>query len=309
MNDDHIPEPRALGIFACVVDADERFHREALRWWATLRHVVEVDAHDVVVEAVGGCTSDVLEYLRQCGVSIIDVERFDTRSPHCNKISGALRLGALDRVQGTVVLTDTDVVVLEDPRPLLVDTSAVASRIVGGPFPPLDVLERLFEAAHVAMPQLVPLERYPGEMTVAGNGNGGLYLVAGEKLSRMAESWARWALWLLDHRGLMGEGSVHVDQTAMALALAEGGLRPQLLDLRWNFPSQNQRRIRADAPPPAVIHYHRAVDEHGLLEKTGISSVDGRIDVANAAISHEWREVFPQRRRARVRRWRSGQAT
>jgi hypothetical protein len=309
LHDDDFPEPPTPGVFACVVDADERFHLEALRWWATLRHVVEVDACDVIVHAVGGCSSDVLDYLRGRGVSILEVELFDGRSPHCNKISGALRLGALHQVEGTVVLTDTDVVVLEDPRRLLVDPSAVASRIVGGPFPPLQLLESVFEAARVRLPELVPVQRYPGEMTVAGNGNGGLYLVAGESVRLMAEGWARWARWLLDHRDLMGEAATHVDQVAMALALAEGGLRPQLLDLRWNFPSQNRRRIAADAPAPAVLHYHRAVDEQGRLEATGIASVDSQIELANAAIALEWGEVFPRRRRAGSWRRRSRQAT
>lgn len=301
-------EPRSMGIFSCVVDADDRFHRDALRWWATLRHVVGVEPHDVVVQAVGGCSSDVLDYLGQCGASIVEVDPFDRRSPHCNKISGALRLGALESVNGTVVLTDTDVVVLEDPRGLLADPNAVASRIVGGPFPPLHTLESLFEAAHVALPDLVPLERYPGEVTVAGNGNGGLYLVAGKAVRQLGESWARWARWLLDRRGLLGDGAVHVDQVAMALALAEGGLRPQLLHLRWNFPSQNRRRIGADAPAPAVIHYHRAVEDGGVLTLTGVSSVDTQIEVANAAIAREWHEVFPRRRRRSIRPWRAGGA-
>ena len=143
---------------------------------------------------------------------------------------------------------------------------------------------------------------------MAGNGNGGLYLVAGKAVGQVGESWARWARWLLDHRGLLGDGAVHVDQVAMALALAESGLRPQLLDLRWNFPSQNRGRIAADTPAPAVIHYHRAVDDDGLLKLTGVSSVDTRIEVANAAIAREWHEVFPVRRRRRILPGRTGGA-
>jgi hypothetical protein len=290
------------GVFTCIVDADPRFHDEALRWWATLHHVVGVSGSDIVVHAVRGTNSDALEYLRSRGVTVVAVDPFDVRAPHCNKISGALRLGALGPWPGTAVLTDTDVVILEDPRALPLDGDVVASRVVGGAHPPVEVLREVFSSAGVALPELVSLERFPEKQTVKGNSNGGVLLIPGDVLVEAGESWAKWARWLLDHRDLLGKGHIHVDQVAMAIALADGRLRPHPLELRWNFPAQNSRRIAADAPSPAIIHYHRNTDSRGLLKKTGVEAVDLQIDRANAAISSVWSDVHPASQARRTAR-------
>ena len=55
--------------------------------------------------------------------------------PHCNKISGIRDLAGMG-VEGSAVLTDTDIVVLEDPRTLDIGTHSVASE-TGGKTPPV----------------------------------------------------------------------------------------------------------------------------------------------------------------------------
>jgi hypothetical protein len=99
-----------------------------------------------LVHSVGASTSDILEFLRSEGVAVRCIDRFDDRSPHCNKISGALRL-AEDDAAGLTVLCDTDVVVLEDLRRIDVPHDAVAEKPVDAPVPPLEVLLRIFAAA------------------------------------------------------------------------------------------------------------------------------------------------------------------
>ena len=292
------PPPQPLspligsGVVSCTVDADPRFHHDALRWYATAHHVAGIAPGDLVVHVAGGAGSDALAYLGERGVRIEPVDPFDPRSPHCNKISGAQHLAGSAPAPGVAVLTDTDVAILEDPRSLPVGESAVASRLVGGPYPPIGVLRDVFAAAGVALPEELPLDRYPGEVTVAGNGNGGLYALPVVLLGRVAGSWASWARWLLERRGLLAEGSVHVDQIAMALAVAADDLTAQRLDLRWNFPSQNPRRMPALDGPPAVLHYHRRVDPSGVLSLTGVAPLDHAITRANDAIALVWRDVF-----------------
>jgi hypothetical protein len=283
----------ARGIFSCVVDTDPRFHLDVLRWYATLDRIVGVRPEDLVVHAVERTESDVLDYLRAKGVAVLRVPRFDDRSPHCNKISGALTL-AERGVDGIAVLTDTDLVVLEDPRGLDIEPAAIGLRGVVGRNPPVDVLERVFAAAGVGPVTLMPLEMVPGDSTVAGHGNGGFYLVPGAALARLAQTWAHWASWLLGHIELLDPWwHKFVDQTAMTLALTEEGIRPYMLGLEWNFPSQNPRRLRADAPTPKAIHYHAALTRGGLLKPTGISAVDEQVALANRAIEQVWHESFP----------------
>jgi SAM-dependent methyltransferase len=281
------------GVFSCVVDADPRFHLDALRWYATLTRIVGVDPRDMVVHTVDTASSEVLAFLRSTGVTIVDVAAFDARSPHCNKISGALAL-AEHGIEGMAVLTDTDVVFLEDPRGVTIEPDSLGMRLVGSGNPPLDVLEKVFDTAGVTTPGLVPLELVPGQSTLRGHGNGGLYLVPGPALPRLARAWARWARWVLAHLDLLGGWSTFVDQTAMTLALADEGIGCHSLGIKWNFPSQkNPERIATDVEAPSAIHYHTHLTNGGLLRPTGVGTVDERIGVANAGIAAVWHEAFP----------------
>ncbi len=283
------------GVYSCVVDADPRFHLEALRWYATLRRIVGVEPADLVVHAVGGSDTGPLDYLRRCGVSVVDVECFDERSPHCNKIAGALSL-ASSGVDGIAVLTDTDVAVLEDARRIALGGNEVGFRPVGAGNPPLHVLEKLFEAAGLRTPRRVRIKfaSTPGQRTFSGHGNGGLYAAPGSLLPVLAAAWERWARWVLDHRDLLETWSTFVDQVAMTLTLAEAEIRPHPLGLEWNFPTNNPRRIPARPPEPAALHYKDNVTAEGLLGLSGSPVVDRRIAVANDAIAHVWSEVYPK---------------
>ncbi len=247
----------------------------------------------MVVHAVGGTDSEVLNFLRCQGVAVDAIEPFDERPPpHCNKISGAIRL-AERGVEGFAVLTDTDIAVLEDPRRLEVPPGSIASRIVGAPNPPLRILENVFAAAGLEISGLEPLDWAPEELTVSGHGNGGLYIIPGAMLSTVAHSWARWAKWLMDHVAILENFPRHIDQPSMALTLSDLGITPCRLDIRWNFPAHNPARIPSNANRPAVVHYHRSVGRGGLLNQTGIAAVDEQIDSANGAITQVWHEAFP----------------
>jgi hypothetical protein len=258
-----------------------------------LTGVAGVAPDDLFVHVVGTTSSGALDFLGSKGVTVRGVERFDPRSPHSNKISGALRM-AEERTDGVVVLCDTDVAVLEDPRSIDLDPRTVAGKVVDAPVPPLEVLERVFGAAGLTTPPLVRLPWGPGEWTVRGNYNGGLYLVPGGLLRGLADAWAHWARWLLERAELLEAWAVHVDQVSMALALSTEGAASLPLDVRWNTPVHDATRIPDDPPLPAVVHYHQEVDPSGELRRTGKTSVDQRIDVLNAAIRRVWDAAGPE---------------
>ena len=280
------------GTFACVVDQDPRFHLEALRWFASLHGVAGVDPGDLVVHAVGGTSSEALALLEEKGVAVRPIEAFDPRSPHCNKIAGALRLAEAG-VLGMAVLTDADIVFCEDPRSLPLRDRAVASKLVDFAIPRLDTLRAIFSEASLALPPLEPLDRRSGQSTIAGNGNGGLYLVPGAQLPQVAAAWAHWAHWLLERRELLGDWGTFVDQVAMALAITAEGFDAVRLKRRWNLATNEPQFLPRRTGPPAVLHYHTRVDKMGLLSPTGRRAVDRRIRRVNAAIGELWRESFP----------------
>jgi SAM-dependent methyltransferase len=285
-------ERSAAGTFSCVVDAHPRFHLDALRWFASLTRLAGVDPADLVVHSVGPARTDVLKYLQARGVAVREIEPFDSRSPHCNKIAGALRLAAEKR-HGLLVLTDSDVVVCEDPRQLQVPSDKVGMTAVNMANPPLEVLTSAFAAAGLPLPRRTAIPWQPGESTVAGNGNGGLYLVPGVLLPDLARAWAHWAGWLLVRRDLLAAWAHYVDQVAMAMALAAESIETLELDIRWNLPIHVPAIIPADPPIPAIIHYHQQVSPTGQVLSTGLAAIDRRVQDANAALGDIWHEAFP----------------
>ncbi|HXA31255.1 MAG TPA: hypothetical protein VNV87_03270, partial [Acidimicrobiales bacterium] len=275
-----------------MVDEHPRFHLDALRWFASLTKLAGVSPTDLVVHVVGTRSSEVLDYLRSQGVTVGRVEGFDPRSPHCNKIAGALRL-ADEVIDGMAVLCDTDVVLLEDPRPISLEQGAIAGKIVDAPVPPLEVLLRIFGASGLTAPPEVQLPWGHDEWTLSGNNNGGLYLVPGPLLARVVTAWAHWAGWLLDRAELLEEWAVYVDQVSMALALVSEGIASTPLDVRWNTPTHDPTRIRPDAPEPAGIHYHQEVDRRGLIRMSGSAPIDTRLGTVNRAIDEVWQQASP----------------
>jgi SAM-dependent methyltransferase len=292
--------PPGDGVFSCVVDDHPRFHLDALRWFTSLTDLVGIEPDRMVVHAVGGTTSEALTYLQGCGVAVRTVEPFDQRSSHCNKIAGAARLAEEHR-GGTVVLCDADVVFFNDPRGVPVPQNALAAKPVDAPLPPLDILTGVFMAAGLEIPAVVNLPWGDGERSLAGNANGGLYLMQGATLPTVVEAWTTWARWLLDRIQLLDRWSVHVDQVSMALALVAADLPFQPLDVRWNTPSHDPSRTRPDADLPAVIHYHQAVDSTGRLLPTGSPAIDTRIDLMNRALAERFPKGLPA---ALMERWR-----
>jgi SAM-dependent methyltransferase len=280
------------GRLACVVDEHPRFHLEALRWSTALIRLAGVAPGDLVVHVVGSDRSDALDILRSQGVAVYPVERFDYRSPHCNKIAGALRLAA-EPIVSMVVLCDADIAVLDDPRQVALPEGTIGSKPVDAPVPPLDVLREIFSVAGVPEPATVHLAWGPTAETLAGNNNGGLYLIPGVLLPQVATAWAEWAHWLLDRLELLGQWVIHVDQVAMALALAAEKIPTTPLDVRWNMPVHDPDRLPSDPPTPSVIHYHQEVDGHGFLRLTGREAIDSQIRRVNEVVGAEWNRHLP----------------
>ena len=268
------------------------FHLDALRWFASLTTIAGVDPRDLVVHVVGPDTSDVLLYLRSRDVTVRPVEAFDPRSPHCNKVAGALRL-AQEGHEGPVVLCDTDIAVLEDPRTIDIPAGSIGGKVVDTPVPPLEVLHEIFAAAGVPAPPTTPLPWGENQVTVEGNNNGGLYLIPAPLLPVLAPAWETWARWLLDRRELLRDWTFHLDQVAMVLALTTEGIGSEQLDVRWNTPIHDLSRIPPDPPVPAVIHYHQEIDREGRIRLTGFPSIDQQIERANESIGRLWQEASP----------------
>jgi hypothetical protein len=265
------------------VDSDPRFSEEVRRWFAVLTQVARVHPRDLTVHFIGEPSLALLR-LSRCGVRLAEVEPFDSRVPTCNKISGALAMAKRPLEDDDIlILSDTDVAIAEDPRRLPVPPGAVGGRIVDGPNPRVAVLADVFAAAGLETPRIMRTGGQTGAVTVDGNFNGGLYVLRGRLVPRVATAWASFARWLLD-LDLLGPHRYFTDQVAMSLALHREGIRPWSLPSRWNYPVHVPQWIDATAAPPAAIHYHRCVAPSGQLHPTGVPAIDGVIAKANDAI-------------------------
>ena len=299
-----------VGVVSCVVDSHPRFSQEVLRWYATATRLAGILSTDLVVNMVGDHVSGVASFLRSEGVPVRSIRPLDSRSPHCNKIAGALALAGEPMV-GACVLTDTDVILLQDPRTIPVPAGSVGMRPADLPNPPLKRLRKLFTEAGVPEPptvltpwqrpidmsslplralrkilaregvaQQLKLEQRRGAATLAGNGNGGLYVVPEPIFSTVVNAWSHWARWLLDRRYLLGDWAVNVDQVAMALALAAENVDVFDVGERWNV-STHSGRLSEHQPLPAMIHYHGTVDPGGNLSTIGRPDLDELVARAN----------------------------
>jgi hypothetical protein len=284
-----LERPGGSDVISTVIDLRHaRYAVEALRWYASLTRIVGVPATDLRLHVVGEGGSPIVEYLRSRGVVVREIPSFDPRHPPCNKIGGALSL-CEEGWDGLCVLTDSDVAFFEDPRTISIPDDHVGMRPVDIERPELHVLKDIFAAAGVDETRVVATGWQPGGRTLAGNGNGGFYLIPAAILGDVSREWGRWATWLLDRELLprVGERVMCVDQVAMALALADLGIGVTDLDARWNLPTH----IPASDPPiPAMVHYHTNVAETGEILCPGVPPVDSLVAKANEAFDEVLRE-------------------
>lgn len=280
------------GRVSCVIDEGPRFHIEALRWYASLTKVVGLSATDLTVYVVGNSQSEALRYLRSRGVVVHEVLPFDRRHPPSNKTAGALALSR-ETFDGVCVLTDSDVVLFDDPRAVPIPADMVAMRPVDAERPPLKALKAIFRLAGVPEPPVVPVAWEPGGETLDGNANGGLYLIPSGVLPHVAQAWSRWTKWLLDRKLLprRGNRALCTDQVAMALALASEGIGILHLDPSWNVPTIH-RGVRVEVAK--MIHYHTRVgpEEEILPMGYGSPNVDDLIRKANTAFAEVCDQAF-----------------
>ncbi|MCB8837171.1 hypothetical protein, partial [Aurantimonas sp. VKM B-3413] len=181
------------------------------------------------------------------------------------------------------VLCDCDTFFVSDPRPYL-PRSVVAAAVVDLPNPPSDLWDSILEQAGLARQRPdIPTGTRQGT-TIFENRNGGLYVLPGEWLPQLDESWRKWAEWGLKQESILGKYVFHIDQITFALACLELRIQPELLPKALNFPIHLPPEDVGD-DAPIMLHYHRQVDEYGKLRPLGQPTVDRAIAFANETLA------------------------
>jgi hypothetical protein len=282
--------------WSCLVDDTPQIWSSITPWLATATLLAGIEPSRIHVHHACALRPEIQALCATLGVNTIAVEPFDARSPHCNKIRQcASDFGDADRI----VLTDVDIVFAARP-PIETIRAPVAGKLVDGPNPPMHILEQVFSEAGLPLPAR-HRNRFgtaqAGWMefeTLAGNFNGGLYILDAACLPVLDARWAHWARWLLERIALLGNWKVHVDQVAFCLALAESGWTSDLLTDAWNFPTH--RKVMASHDEPILLHHHGRLDAHQRLQPIDAPQASTAIARANRAIEQFQRTHFDNRR-------------
>lgn len=276
--------------FSCVVDVGPIFLAQAKKWARSLIEIARVSPDDLVVHYMTGLGADCSTSFAPLGVRTAAIEAVSPQRPHLNKLA-QLRSEFLVRAD-LAVLCDCDTLFVADPRPYLA-RGMLAAAVVDRPNPPIGTWEILLLRAGLARQRPDIAVGSAAASTIFENRNGGLYVLPGSRLAELDAPWRRWAQWLENHADLLGRHTFHIDQIAFALTCLELRIEPELLPKAMNFPTHLPASDAGDGAP-IMLHYHRHVDDRGMLRPVGQPLVDRTIAFVNDSLA---RPATPRRRR------------
>lgn len=272
--------------WSCVLDDSPALRAHLPIWLATLTGCAGVSVDDIVVHHVTELWPEAVRIAKRLGIRTHRIPRFDTRSPHSNKIlQCASDFGEARRV----VLTDVDLAFLSYP-PVDHLPSPVAGKLVDVANPPVEILRDLFREMGLPIPATILKSTaldHAGVVkefqTFPANYNGGFYVIDRAVLAELGLRWAYWARGLLDAALIPARYAVHVDQISFCMAVHELGLETVTLSAEWNLPSHIQ--TATDLTPPFAVHHHDQIDEAMCLLPLKPQRHEALIANANAIIS------------------------
>ena len=236
------------------------------------------------MHVVDGADGRHLDFLRDQGIEMHAVPRFDQRHPPSNKLS-QLQSGAFQDAD-LIVLTDCDLAFADDVSGLFSGLETVAAKIVDNGKPSHDHWRRIFAAACFDTEPELALSTHSREPTFVHNFNGGVYVLTREAFAAIRDAWPRWDRWLLARPEILGDLTFFTDQVSFGLMTHELGLAVRPLPSRYNYPTHLVDPTLSD---PVVLHYHEHVDSAGFLRITGHDAADARIRLVNQTLAAERR--------------------
>lgn len=276
---------------SCVVDQPPKFHRQVMRFIASLDAVDPTRKMARVVHHVGALPRSLQTWLHSRDVQLREVAGYGTGDAvYCNKLQQFEHLLELGVEQ--LIMCDADLVFLSSPECL--PGSGVSAHTVDKPNPRPDALRHLLDEAGFAGEPLSACARFqPDGVTHRFNCNGGLYALDHENLRLLAPAWKRWAAYCLSRDDILGAQLKHADQLGFMLAMLETGLSLTPLPEHANFPTHFPANVYADVPAMiSSLHYHGNVLDDGRLGTVGHPIIDRWIGQANR-ILHDHDRAAP----------------
>ena len=209
---------------------------------------------------------------------------------YCNKLSQIPNL--LEQDHDRLILLDTDMIAVGDPRSLL-SGSAVQAKVVDLPNPPLETLLEIFEAAGGRPSSFIKVDAGRVQ-TVTGNANGGFYAVPKSLAAPFSTAWRKWVLWLLDNDSILRRAGylANTDQIGAALAFHFSGIdfTPAPSNLNFFLHLDASHRYHDRKKPLVFLHYHNeCMNADGfIVPKTKLShTLEKTVGDANRQIADD----------------------
>lgn len=270
--------------WSCVVDDTPEIWASLVPWIASLVECAEADPARIHIHHVCPLRGDVAEITAALDIRTVEVKPFDIRYPHTNKIRQfATEFGDAE----LIVLSDVDMA-FAAPPPFAEIRSPVSGKLVDQPNPPPRRLKAVFAAAGERPPEFhgstyrkVGGPRVAFE-TMAGNFNGGLYVLRRDMLKPLGVAWTSWANWLIARPGLLGDWQRFLDQVSFCLAVHDLAIELGTLEQKWNFPLH--LGLEREGTEPVALHHHCLFGSDRRLPRTSAPWLDPSIDRVNAAI-------------------------
>ena len=284
--------------YSMVVDSQPLHPYQAHVLLCTLERFGAVPRERIIVQCTERVPTAVRATLVQTGYTVTDVTPYLDEA-YCNKIAQLdYFMTAFPSAERTdmrgIFLLDLDLAVLS---PLDVpDREIVWGKVVDGANPSLPTLERIFSAAGVEPPGIIPCDWEGGE-TFDTNFNGGFVYVPLPFVARLRTRWRRWAEFLFARLELFDDPvhRKHIDQVSFALTMVSERIPHRRLTANWNLPCHANQRPRTYEPqsPLHVLHYHDCLDPYGLLApRFSDPAVEAATEHVNATLGERNDRIF-----------------
>jgi hypothetical protein len=274
-------------VVGCVTEDTPKYLGQALRLVQSIRWFGgEFAKSRVVVGAVEHIDPRARRALEALGAEVRIVPRFHQGNPAGNRLQIFAELR--DGIEENFLLLDCDMIVVQDPLPLL-RRDVFQAKIAPLPTVTHEVFERLFAHFGLELPPRTFTTGYSGTPTIPYF-NAGVIAISKTLAERVVPEWRRFNAILAAQPELVAPCERHLHQAALALALASTGVPAVEAGAELNF----QLNMTQFPTPPAyldldpfIIHYHHLVDDDGMLLPCLFPGAQKRIDQFHARLHEE----------------------
>ena len=257
------------------------------------------------VQCTPAVDSDTRRRLQDAGYCVSAIDPGEDAGPNTGTARQITLLGNLDHAlaaqpptHGIFLLAqDTAAAAAISLPDSLPATDHICAKLVHSPDPPLESLQRLFSAAGVPLPDIVPSDSGSGDTLATHVECGVLYVPTGQARA-LRTSWRRWAGFLREQTELVDalEGNPCPERLSLALALVDGLFPLAHLPANWNYPCgapETPRSLAADEPL-RIVRLPAELDDFGQIATPAEADAPLRSVVAriNTAIGYRTDSVL-----------------